>query len=163
MPQIRTIKKARDTGRLDRARVRSVAAAMRDGTPLGDYNVTFHPAFASHCTTIRTPGPPRDSGRGLNKTGLIQQLASRASMSRADAARTLDALFSVKNGIIAEALHNGDKVQITGFGSFEVKRREARKGRNPRTGKEVDITPSATASFRVGKGLKDALSGEGSR
>ena len=93
----------------------------------------------------------------MNKSELIQQLASRADISRAEASRAVDALFSVDNGIIAEALKGGDKVQITGFGSFETKKREARKGRNPRTGKEIDIAASTSAAFRVGKGLKDAF------
>lgn len=93
----------------------------------------------------------------MNKSELIQQLASRADLSRAEAQRAVDALFSVDNGIIAEALKSGDKVQITGFGSFETKSREARKGRNPRTGKEIDIAASTSAAFRVGKGLKDAF------
>lgn len=93
----------------------------------------------------------------MNKSELVQQLASRADLSRAEASRAVDALFSVENGIIAEALRTGDKVQITGFGSFESKRREARKGRNPRTGKEIDIAASTSAAFRVGKGLKDRL------
>ena len=93
----------------------------------------------------------------MNKSELIQHLASRADLTRAQATKAVDALFAVEGGIIAEALRGGDKVQITGFGSFESKRREARKGRNPRTGKEIDIAPSTSASFRVGKSLKDRL------
>lgn len=93
----------------------------------------------------------------MNKAELIQQVAAKASLSRAEAQRAIDALFSVDNGIIADALKSGDKVQITGFGSFETKKREARKGRNPRTGKEIDIAASTSAAFRVGKGLKDAF------
>lgn len=93
----------------------------------------------------------------MNKSELVQQLASRANISRADAQRAVDALFSVDNGIISQALKSGDKVQITGFGSFETKHREARKGRNPRTGKEIDIAASTSAAFRPGKGLKDSI------
>lgn len=93
----------------------------------------------------------------MNKSELIQQLANRADLSRADAQRAVDALFSVENGLIAEALRTGDKVQITGFGSFETKKREARKGRNPRTGKEIDIAASTSAAFKIGKRLKDML------
>ncbi len=93
----------------------------------------------------------------MNKSELVQQLASRADMSRAEATKAVDALFSVENGIIAESLRNGQKVQITGFGSFETKKREARKGRNPRTGKEISIAASTSAAFRIGKRLKDAL------
>jgi DNA-binding protein HU-beta len=93
----------------------------------------------------------------VNKSELVTRLSVAADLSKAEASRAVDALFSVENGIISEALRTGDKVQITGFGSFEAKRREARKGRNPRTGKEIDIAPSTSASFRVGKSLKDSL------
>lgn len=93
----------------------------------------------------------------MNKSEIVQQLASRANISRADAQRAVDALFSVDTGIISQALKSGDKVQITGFGSFETKKREARKGRNPRTGKEIDIAASTSAAFRPGKGLKDSI------
>jgi DNA-binding protein HU-beta len=94
----------------------------------------------------------------VNKSDLIQQLANRADLSRTEAQRAVDSLFSAEDGIISQALKGGEKVQITGFGSFETKRREARKGRNPRTGKEINIGPSTSASFRVGKRLKDSLS-----
>ena len=93
----------------------------------------------------------------MNKAELVSSLASATDMSRAEATRAIDALFGVENGIIANALRGGDKVQITGFGSFETKKREARKGRNPRTGKEINIAASTSAAFRVGKRLKDAL------
>ncbi len=93
----------------------------------------------------------------MNKSELVQQLANRANISRADAQKAVEALFSVNDGIISQALRGGDKVTITGFGSFETKRREARKGRNPRTGKEIDIAASTSAAFRAGKGLKDSI------
>lgn len=93
----------------------------------------------------------------MNKAELVSALSSATDMSRAEATRAIDALFGVENGIIATALRNGDKVQITGFGSFETKKREARKGRNPRTGKEINIAASTSAAFRIGKRLKDAL------
>ncbi len=95
----------------------------------------------------------------MNKAELVSALSSATDMSRAEATRAVDALFGVENGIIATALRNGDKVQITGFGSFETKKREARKGRNPRTGKEINIAASTSAAFRIGKRLKDALGG----
>ena len=94
----------------------------------------------------------------MNKSELIQKLADRANLSKADAQRAIDALFSADSGIIAETLKGGDKVQITGFGSFETRQRGARTGRNPRTGKEIKIGPSTSAAFRPGKGLKDAVS-----
>lgn len=92
-----------------------------------------------------------------NKAKLTQSLASRADLTRAEAKRVVDTLFDPEAGIIAEALRGGESVSITGFGSFEAKRREARKGRNPRTGKEVDISASTSAAFRAGKGLKESL------
>ena len=93
----------------------------------------------------------------MNKSELVQNLSDQANLSKADAQRAVDALFSADNGIISKALQDGDKVQITGFGSFETRRREARTGRNPRTGKQIKIGPSTSAAFRPGKGLKDAM------
>jgi DNA-binding protein HU-beta len=100
---------------------------------------------------------PFDRSSAVNKSDLVQALASRADLTKAQASRVVDALFSVENGVIAEALRGGDKVQITGFGSFEAKHREARTGRNPRTGKEIKIAASKSPAFRSGKGFKDAL------
>jgi DNA-binding protein HU-beta len=94
----------------------------------------------------------------VNKSELAQQLADRANISRSQASKAVDALFSPEDGLIAEALRTGNKVQITGFGTFETKTREARKGRNPRTGAQIDIAASTNAAFRPGKGLKDSLS-----
>jgi DNA-binding protein HU-beta len=93
----------------------------------------------------------------VNKSELTQKLAERTNLSKADASRAVDAIFSVDGGIIADTLRRGDKVQITGFGSFETRNREARTGRNPRTGKEIKIGASTSAAFRAGKGLKDAV------
>lgn len=93
----------------------------------------------------------------MNKSELILQLSNRADLPRSEATKVVDALFSVEDGIIAEALRSGEKITITGFGSFETKKREARTGRNPRTGKEIEIAASTNAAFRAGKGLKDRL------
>lgn len=95
----------------------------------------------------------------MNKSDLIQKLVERTELSRSEASRAVDALFGAENGIIAEALKGGEKVQITGFGSFEARRRDARTGRNPRTGKEIEIGPSVNAGFRAGKGLRDYIGG----
>ena len=92
----------------------------------------------------------------MNKSELAQKLAERTNLSKSEATKAVDALFST-NGIIAEQLRGGGKVQITGFGSFETRSREARTGRNPRTGKEISIAASTSAAFRAGKGLKDAI------
>jgi DNA-binding protein HU-beta len=95
----------------------------------------------------------------VNKTELVSALAASAELSKAEASRAVDALFSVENGLIARALREGSKVQITGFGSFEAKKREARKGRNPRTGKEINIAASTSPVFRGGKSFKDSFGG----
>ena len=93
----------------------------------------------------------------MNKSELTQKLAERTDLSKSEAQKAVDAIFAANNGIIAEALRTGDKVQITGFGSFETRKREARTGRNPRTGKEIKIAASTGAAFRAGKGLKDSI------
>ena len=70
----------------------------------------------------------------MNKSDLVDALASAAGMTKADASRAVDAMFSPSDGIIAGALSGGHRVQITGFGTFEVKHRKARMGRNPLQG-----------------------------
>ena len=92
----------------------------------------------------------------MNKSDLVSMLAGKTKMSKADAGRTVEALFA-PSGVIANELKKGAKVQITGFGNFETRKRGARKGRNPRTGKEITIKASTAPVFRAGKGLKDAV------
>jgi len=93
----------------------------------------------------------------MNKSDLVDALAEAAGMTKADAARAVDAMFSPDGGIIAGALKGGKRVQITGFGTFEAKHRKARQGRNPRTRQTIQIAASNTPGFRAGKGLKDAI------
>jgi DNA-binding protein HU-beta len=93
----------------------------------------------------------------MNKSEMVQVLAERAGLSRADAARAVEAVFDPDSGMIAQALRGGERVQISGFGTFEAKQRKARTGRNPRTGTEIRIGPTVSASFRPGKALKDAV------
>jgi DNA-binding protein HU-beta len=93
----------------------------------------------------------------MNKSELVDALAAAAGMTKADAGRAVDALFAASGGVIAKALKKGKKVQITGFGTFETKRRKARTGRNPRTGQTIRIGATTTPGFRAGKGLKDAV------
>lgn len=95
----------------------------------------------------------------MNKTELIDRLAESCSLSKADAGRAVDAMFDPSGGIIAGALRGGAKVQITGFGTFETRRRGARMGRNPRTGERIQIPASISPAFRPGKGLKDGVKG----
>jgi DNA-binding protein HU-beta len=93
----------------------------------------------------------------MNKSDLVQALANKTNLSKADAGQAIDVLFSVDGGVIAEALKRGERVQISGFGTFETRKRKARTGRNPRTGKEIRIGPTVSASFRPGKALKDSV------
>lgn len=92
----------------------------------------------------------------MNKSELVDALAAETGMTKADAARAVDALFAPK-GVIAKQLKKGNRIQITGFGTFEAKKRKARQGRNPRTGETIKIAASKTPGFRAGKGLKDAI------
>ena len=93
----------------------------------------------------------------MNKSDLVDALASSAGMTKADASRAVDALFAPSGGIISVALKGGQRVQITGFGTFESKHRKARMGRNPRTGQAIHIAATKTPGFRAGKGLKEAI------
>jgi DNA-binding protein HU-beta len=92
----------------------------------------------------------------MNKSDLVDALADATGMTKADAGKAVDAMFST-DGVIAKALRNGDRVQITGFGTFETKHRKARTGRNPRTGETITIAASTSPAFRAGKGFKDAI------
>jgi len=93
----------------------------------------------------------------MNKSDLVDALSNATGMTKADAARAVDALFSPADGIISRALKEKQRVQITGFGTFESKHRKARQGRNPRTGETIQIRATNTPAFRAGKGLKDAI------
>lgn len=93
----------------------------------------------------------------MNKSELVDALADAGGMTKTDASDAIDALFDTDEGIIMKAMKEGDRVQITGFGTFESRRRKARKGRNPQTGEEIQIAASNAPSFKAGKGLKDAL------
>lgn len=93
----------------------------------------------------------------MNKSDLVDSLADKTGITKADASRAVDALFSTDDGIISRALKKGDRVQITGFGTFEARKRKARTGRNPRTGESIKIAASKSPSFRAGKGLKDGI------
>lgn len=93
----------------------------------------------------------------MNKSELVDALAEHTGMTKADSSRAIDALFGTDEGIITTELQDKNRVQITGFGTFEAKKRKARKGRNPRTGESIKIPATITPSFRAGKGLKDAV------
>ena len=88
----------------------------------------------------------------MNKTDLIDTIAAQADISKAAAGRALDAAVDS----IKSALNAGDSVSLIGFGTFYVGERAARTGRNPRTGKTLEIKAAKSPKFRAGKGLKDA-------
>ena len=90
----------------------------------------------------------------MNKTELINAVAAKAEITKADAHKIVDAVFdAINEGLAAEG-----KVILPGFGSFEVRNRTARVGRNPRTGEQIKIEASRIPAFKPGKGLKDAVS-----
>ena len=89
----------------------------------------------------------------MNKTDLINSVAEQADISKKDASKAVDAVFDS----ITETLKKGDNIQLVGFGSFEVRERAARKGRNPQTGDEIEIPATKNPAFRPGKQLKDAV------
>ena len=89
----------------------------------------------------------------MNKNELIAAVAEKSALSKKDAEKAVNAFVAA----VTDALAAGDKVQLVGFGTFEVKERAARKGHNPLTGAEIDIPASKAPAFKAGKALKDAL------
>ena len=89
----------------------------------------------------------------MNKAELIDSVAAEANLSKADAGRAVDAIVDS----ISSALSNGQQVSVVGFGTFSVKHRAARSGRNPRTGETIQIAASNVPGFKAGKALKDAV------
>lgn len=89
----------------------------------------------------------------MNKTELVSAVSKKAEISKKDAVKVVDATFAA----IEEALAKGEKVQLIGFGTFEVRERAARKGRNPQTGDEIEIPASKIPAFKPGKSLKDSI------
>lgn len=89
----------------------------------------------------------------MNKAELVDAVASAASLSKADAGRAVDAV----TGSIASSLSRGEQVAVVGFGTFSVKHRAARMGRNPRTGESIHIQASNVPGFKAGKALKEAV------
>ncbi|MCX7711969.1 MAG: HU family DNA-binding protein [Clostridia bacterium] len=89
----------------------------------------------------------------MNKADLITSMAEKSELSKKDAEKALNAFIES----VEEAMTKGDKVQLVGFGSFEVRQRAARKGRNPQTKAEITIPASKSPIFKVGKALKDMV------
>ncbi|MCG8382494.1 MAG: HU family DNA-binding protein [Gammaproteobacteria bacterium] len=89
----------------------------------------------------------------MNKTELIEAIAAEADLPKATASKSLDALINT----VTQALKEGDQVTLVGFGTFLNRKREARQGRNPRTGETIQIAAANVPSFKAGKALKDAV------
>ncbi len=89
----------------------------------------------------------------MNKAELIESMADGAGLSKADAKRALDAFLSTTGG----ALKKGDKVALVGFGTFSISKRAARKGRNPQTGKEINIAAKNVVKFKAGSELSGSV------
>jgi DNA-binding protein HU-beta len=89
----------------------------------------------------------------MNKGDFIGAVADAAELSKADAARSVDAMIDV----ITKALKKGDTITLVGFGTFSVRKRAARMGRNPQTKEEIKIKASKNPAFKAGKALKDAV------
>ena len=89
----------------------------------------------------------------MNKTELIAAVAEKAEISKKDSEKALKAFIDV----VTDELKNGGKIQLVGFGTFEVSERAAREGRNPQTGKTMKIAACKAPKFKAGKALKDAI------
>jgi DNA-binding protein HU-beta len=97
----------------------------------------------------------------MKKSQFIELVAERAEMSKAAAARVVDAIFDTAGGAISEAVRTAGQLSIPGFGKFSSKTRAAREGRNPRTGTVIQIPERTTVSFSPGKGFRETMSGGG--
>ena len=95
----------------------------------------------------------------MNKTELVDKVARKTGMTLKDSKIVVDVIFSTvpKEGIIASELNAGRKVQITGFGTFQTRKRKKREGRNPQTGEPIDIPASRFPAFSAGRSLKDRI------
>lgn len=89
----------------------------------------------------------------MNKAELVEQVAEKTGKTKKEAGLAVDSVFQA----ISEALEEGEKVTLIGFGNFEVRERAARKGRNPQTGEEIHIEASKVPAFKPGKQLKEAV------
>jgi DNA-binding protein HU-beta len=90
----------------------------------------------------------------VNKSDLVGVVAEKSGLTKKDAEKAVNAVFDA----VTEALAAGEKVQVVGFGTFEVRERAARKGRNPQTGEEIEIAAAKLPVFKAGKGLRETVS-----
>ncbi len=89
----------------------------------------------------------------MNKTDLISVMAEKSGLTKKDSEKALNSFIEA----VEEALVKGEKVQLVGFGTFEVRERSARKGRNPQTGEEIDIPAASVPAFKAGKALRESI------
>lgn len=89
----------------------------------------------------------------MNKQELVASVAEKSGLTKKDSEKAVNAVFAS----VEESLAKGDKVQLVGFGTFEVRKRAARKGRNPQTGAEIKIAAAKVPAFKAGKALKDSV------
>ena len=127
----------------------TLAALRRSIDPTARHSLGPSAIAGDHCNA----GHPASWSLEMNKTDLIDSVADAANLSKADAGRAVDAVVAA----ITQALKKGDTVTVVGFGTFLVRTRAARTGRNPRTNESIEIAASNTPAFKPGKGLKDAL------
>mgnify|MGYP000841232548 CR=1 FL=1 len=104
-------------------------------------------------STNNNYNPNEEEFTKMNKTELVAAIAEKAELSKKDAEKALKAFTET----VAEQLKNGDKIQLVGFGTFEVAERAARTGQNPQTGKAIEIPASKAPKFKAGKALKDTV------
>lgn len=95
----------------------------------------------------------------MNKTQLVEKVARKTGLTLKDAKMVVDVIFSTvpKEGIIASELNAGRKVQITGFGTFQIRKRKRREGRNPQTGEPIEIPATRFPAFTAGRALKERI------
>jgi DNA-binding protein HU-beta len=96
----------------------------------------------------------------MNRAELIDELVDRAELSRRAASDIVSHIFNPSEGIIAKAVKKGDKVVITGFGSFSQRKRSARKSRNPQTGESIKVAAKKVPAFKAGAAFKDTVNGK---
>lgn len=93
----------------------------------------------------------------MNKSDLVEALAAKLKITKKDANASVEAIFGHNGGIIVSALKKGDYVALSGFGTFEVRKRAGKKARNPKTGAVVMVPPSAAPVFKPGKAFKEKI------
>jgi DNA-binding protein HU-beta len=128
-------------------------AAATSGEIKGHYLNSTAATMGFDAPSLLLKFTSKKKGNTVNKSDLIDAIAAGADISKASAGRALDSAIEGITG----ALKNGDQVSLVGFGTYSVKHRAARAGRNPQTGAEIQIKAANVPSFKAGKALKDAV------